>query len=293
MDALVVDKVRKTFEAENAPVRALRGANLVVPSGDFVALMGPSGCGKSTLLNLVAGLDVADEGTIMVAGEQVTGRSEDELSLLRRKHIGIVFQFFNLLEGMTVLENVALPAVIAGRKRRMAETRARDLLDLLGIGDKASTVPGMLSGGQRQRLAIAAGPGQRAHAPSGRRADGCARLRRRAGGHRAPEPPPPGRADHRLGHARPGSCRGGGTGRAHAGRADRRGERGCSRRGALTVNRATVRVAIYRFRATLRRRWGGDRAPSPRRAGTDPAAVAPLPARLAARRLTALSLGAE
>src|SRR5580693_1860386 len=155
MDALVVDKVRKTFEAENAPVRALRGADLVVPSGDFVALMGPSGCGKSTLLNLVAGLDVADEGTITVAGEQVTGRSEDELSQLRRQHIGIVFQFFNLLEGMTVLENVALPAIIAGRKRKMAETRARDLLDLLGIGDKANTVPGMLSGGQRQRLAIA------------------------------------------------------------------------------------------------------------------------------------------
>lgn len=155
MDALVVDKVRKTFEAENVPVRALRGANLVVPSGDFVALMGPSGCGKSTLLNLIAGLDVADEGTITVAGEAVTGRTEDELSQLRRRHIGIVFQFFNLLEGMTVLENVALPAVIAGRKRKMAESRARDLLDLLGIGDKAGTVPGMLSGGQRQRLAIA------------------------------------------------------------------------------------------------------------------------------------------
>ena len=155
MDALVVDKVRKTFEAENAPVRALRGANLVVESGEFVALMGPSGCGKSTLLNLVAGLDVADEGTITVAGELVTGRSEDQLSQLRRRHIGIVFQFFNLLEGMTVLENVALPAVIAGRKRKAAESRARDLLDLLGIGDKASTVPGMLSGGQRQRLAIA------------------------------------------------------------------------------------------------------------------------------------------
>jgi putative ABC transport system ATP-binding protein len=155
MDALVVDKVRKTFEAENAPVRALRGANLVVPSGDFIALMGPSGCGKSTLLNLIAGLDVADEGTITVAGDLVTGRTEDELSQMRRRHIGIVFQFFNLLEGMTVLENVALPAVIAGRKRKMAESRARDLLDLLGIGDKAGTVPGMLSGGQRQRLAIA------------------------------------------------------------------------------------------------------------------------------------------
>jgi putative ABC transport system ATP-binding protein len=155
MDALVVDKVRKTFEAENVPVRALRGANLTVASGDFVALMGPSGCGKSTLLNLIAGLDVADEGTITVAGELVTGRTEDELSQLRRRHIGIVFQFFNLLEGMTVLENVALPAVIAGRKRKQAETRARDLLDLLGIGDKVGTVPGMLSGGQRQRLAIA------------------------------------------------------------------------------------------------------------------------------------------
>jgi putative ABC transport system ATP-binding protein len=117
--------------------------------------MGPSGCGKSTLLNLIAGLDVADEGTITVAGELVTGRTEDELSQMRRRHIGIVFQFFNLLEGMTVLENVALPAVIAGRKRKMAESRARDLLDLLGIGDKANTVPGMLSGGQRQRLAIA------------------------------------------------------------------------------------------------------------------------------------------
>jgi putative ABC transport system ATP-binding protein len=153
--ALVTRGVRRTFEAENAPVRALRGVDLTVRAGEFVALMGPSGCGKSTLLNLVAGLDVPDEGTITVAGEQVTGRSEDDLARLRRRHIGIVFQFFNLLEGMTVLENVALPALIAGRKRRMAETRARDLLDLLGIGDKATSLPGVLSGGQRQRLAIA------------------------------------------------------------------------------------------------------------------------------------------
>ena len=154
-DVLVVEGVRKTFEAESAPVRALRGANLRVPSGDFVALMGPSGCGKSTLLNLVAGLDVVDEGTIRVAGQLVTGRSEDELSLIRRQHIGVVFQFFNLLEGMTALENVALAAIIAGTKRRPAESRARDLLDLLGVGDKAGAVPGALSGGQRQRLAIA------------------------------------------------------------------------------------------------------------------------------------------
>jgi putative ABC transport system ATP-binding protein len=153
--ALAVRGVRKTFEAENAPVRALRGVNLTLEPGEFVALMGPSGCGKSTLLNLVAGLETPDEGEIAVAGEPVTGRTEDELARMRRHHIGLVFQFFNLLEGMTVLENVALPAIIAGRKRRMAETRARDLLDLLGIGDKALAVPGVLSGGQRQRLAIA------------------------------------------------------------------------------------------------------------------------------------------
>src|SRR5579864_7134813 len=155
MDALNATGVRKTFDAELAPVRALRGVDLTVAAGEFVALMGPSGCGKSTLLNLVAGLELADEGGITVAGEEVTGRGEDDLARLRRKHMGIVFQFFNLLEGMTVLENVALPTIIAGRKRRMAETRARDLLDLLGIGDKAGAVPGVLSGGQRQRLAIA------------------------------------------------------------------------------------------------------------------------------------------
>ena len=153
--ALVMCGVRKTFEAENAPVRALRGVDLRVDGGEFVALMGPSGCGKSTLLNLVAGLDTPDEGEISVAGEQVTGRGEDDLARLRRQHIGLVFQFFNLLEGMTVLENVTLPAIIAGRRRKMAETRARDLLDLLGISDKAGALPGVLSGGQRQRLSLA------------------------------------------------------------------------------------------------------------------------------------------
>jgi putative ABC transport system ATP-binding protein len=150
--ALEVRGVRKTFEAELAPVRALRGVDLTVERGTFVALMGPSGCGKSTLLNLIAGLD---EGTIDVAGESMSEGSEDDHALIRRKHIGIVFQFFNLLEGMSVLENVALPAIIAGRNRKSAESRARDLLDLLGIADKASEMPGVLSGGQRQRLAIA------------------------------------------------------------------------------------------------------------------------------------------
>ena len=153
--AIEVRQVYRTFEAESAPVRALRGADLTVAEGEFVAILGPSGCGKSTLLNLIAGLDVPDEGQIIVAGTSLSGRDGNELALLRRRHIGIVFQSFNLLDGMTVLENVMMPALIAGTKRKPAETRGRDLLDLLGLADKAKAAPMTLSGGQRQRLAIA------------------------------------------------------------------------------------------------------------------------------------------
>ena len=145
---LTVRGIRKTYEADGAPVRALRGADLTLSAGEFAAIMGPSGCGKSTLLNMVAGLDQADEGEIVLAGENVTGRSEDDLARMRRRHIGIVFQFFNLLEGMSALENVVLPAVVAGLPRKQAETRARDLLDLLGLGDKVKAAPGVLSGGR-------------------------------------------------------------------------------------------------------------------------------------------------
>jgi len=155
MNVMEAHGVRKTYESEGAPVRALRGLELDMGEGEFVAVMGPSGCGKSTLLNLVAGLDTPTEGEIVVAGESLTDKDENDLARMRRKHIGIVFQFFNLLEGMSVLENVTLPAVIAGTRRRQAESRARDLLDLLGLADKARSAPGVLSGGQRQRLAIA------------------------------------------------------------------------------------------------------------------------------------------
>jgi putative ABC transport system ATP-binding protein len=147
--------VYRTFEQDTAPVRALRGADLSVARGEFVAIMGPSGCGKSTLLNIIAGLDIPDEGEVVVAGQSLIGLDEDALAIMRRRQVGIVFQFFNLLEGMTVLENVVMPALIAGTKRKAAETRARDLLDLLGLGDKARQAPATLSGGQRQRLAIA------------------------------------------------------------------------------------------------------------------------------------------
>jgi putative ABC transport system ATP-binding protein len=155
MTVLEVHGVRKTYDSEGAPVRALRGVDLQMQDNELIAIMGPSGCGKSTLLNLIAGLDTPTEGEITVAGVSLANKEEDDLARMRRRHIGIVFQFFNLLEGMSVLENVTLPAVIAGTRRRQAESRARDLLDLLGLADKAGNAPGVLSGGQRQRLAIA------------------------------------------------------------------------------------------------------------------------------------------
>jgi len=147
--------LRKTYESEGVPVRALRGVDMKIEPAEFVAVMGPSGCGKSTLLNLIAGLDKPTDGEIWLADNTLSDKDENQLARLRRKHIGIVFQFFNLLEGMSVLENVTLPAIIAGSSRKSAETRARDLLDLLGLADKAKNAPGVLSGGQRQRLAIA------------------------------------------------------------------------------------------------------------------------------------------
>ena len=155
MAVLQVHGVRKTFDAEEAPVRALRGVDLTVDHGEFVAIVGPSGCGKSTLLNLIAGLDVPSGGEVVLGSDSLSGKDESALARLRREHIGFVFQFFNLLDGMTAFENVALPAMIAGMRRPQAERRARDLLDLLGLAGKEREFPALLSGGQRQRLAIA------------------------------------------------------------------------------------------------------------------------------------------
>jgi putative ABC transport system ATP-binding protein len=153
--AVRVRGARRSFEAEAVPVRALRGLDLDVAAGEFVAVMGPSGCGKSTLLNVVAGLDRPDEGSIEVAGERIDGRDEEWLARFRRHHIGVVFQFFSLLDGVSVLDNLVLPGILGGMRRRAAAARGRDLLGLLGIGGHDGRLPGALSGGQRQRLAIA------------------------------------------------------------------------------------------------------------------------------------------
>jgi putative ABC transport system ATP-binding protein len=147
--------LRRTYDADSAPVRALRGVDLDVAAGELVALTGPSGCGKSTLLHLAAGLDRPDEGSVVLAGHELTTMTEDQRARVRRRSVGMVFQFFHLLDGMSALDNVALAALAGGASRRAAEERARDLLDLLGLLAKARSAPGALSGGQRQRLAIA------------------------------------------------------------------------------------------------------------------------------------------
>jgi putative ABC transport system ATP-binding protein len=152
---LQVRRLRKSFESEGMPVRALRRVDLTVATGEFVALMGPSGCGKSTLLHLVAGLDVPSDGEIELGGVSLTDLGESARARLRRHEIGMVFQFFNLLDDLSALENVTLPAAIAGAPRRIAERRASELLDVLGLAAKAAELPGVLSGGERQRLAIA------------------------------------------------------------------------------------------------------------------------------------------
>ena len=215
--AISVRNVFKTFDAELAPVRALRGADLTVMSGDFVAVMGPSGCGKSTLLNVIGGLDVPDEGEIEIAGEPVTGKTSDELARMRRRHVGIVFQFFNLLDGMTVTENVAMPAMIAGTKRKPAEARAKDLLDLLGLGDKAQGCSHDPVGWPASTARDRAGAGQPTDGVAGGRTDRVARLGGRPGDPRALRTAPPRlRADDRRDHPRSARGRCSATGRQDA-----------------------------------------------------------------------------
>jgi putative ABC transport system ATP-binding protein len=154
-EALRTTALRRTFDGESVPVRALRSVDLSVREGEFVALMGPSGCGKSTLLNLVAGLDTPTGGEVVVAGIPLAGKGESELARVRRAHIGLVFQFYNLLDDTSALDQVALAAALGGASRKEAESRGRDLLELLGLADRSGQLPGALSGGERQRLAIA------------------------------------------------------------------------------------------------------------------------------------------
>jgi putative ABC transport system ATP-binding protein len=154
MDALIeVSDVTKRYGSGGQP--AVDGVTLEVAPGEAVAVMGPSGSGKSTLLNLIAGLDRPTAGTVTVVGQRIDRLSETALARFRRQQVGMIFQFFNLLDDLTVLDNVLLPAQLAGLSRGQARARAIELLGTLGIAEHRDAYPGRLSGGERQRVAIA------------------------------------------------------------------------------------------------------------------------------------------
>ena len=145
--------VSKSYDSDGTP--AVADVTVAVARGESLAVMGPSGSGKSTLLNLIAGLDRPTRGTITVGGERVDTLSETGLARFRRRQIGMIFQFFNLLDDMTVLDNVLLPAQLAGMPTAKARARADELLAALRIGSHRNAYPARLSGGERQRVAIA------------------------------------------------------------------------------------------------------------------------------------------
>ncbi|MFF9119181.1 ABC transporter ATP-binding protein [Streptomyces massasporeus] len=145
--------VAKRYDSAGAP--ALGPLTLGITKGEALAVTGPSGSGKSTLLNLVAGLDKPTDGTVTVAGRRIDRLSEHALAKFRREHIGVAFQFFNLLDDLTVTDNIQLPAQLTGVSRRTAAARAGELMEMLGIGKHARAYPGRLSGGERQRVAVA------------------------------------------------------------------------------------------------------------------------------------------
>ena len=154
MDTLVaIDNLTKRYSNTGQP--ALDGVSLTVETGEAVAIMGPSGSGKSTLLNLIAGLDRPTSGTVTVGGRRIDSLSETGSAKFRREQVGMIFQFFNLLDDLTVIDNVLLPAQLAGLGRAAAKTRAEELLIALRIEQHKNAYPGRLSGGERQRVAIA------------------------------------------------------------------------------------------------------------------------------------------
>ena len=147
--------LEKQYGQGDGLVRALDGVELAVAAGETLAVMGPSGCGKSTLLHLLGGLERPSAGEVWLAGRRIDQLSEKALARLRRRAIGFVFQAFHLMDELTALENVELPALLAGRSPRAARRRAAELLEQVGLSDRATHRPSALSGGQRQRVAIA------------------------------------------------------------------------------------------------------------------------------------------
>jgi putative ABC transport system ATP-binding protein len=152
---LSASRLVKVYRADGVAVHAIRGLEVFVRRGEFVAIMGPSGSGKSTLLHLLGGLERPTAGEIWLDGRRVDGLSQAAWAIMRRRHVGFVFQFFNLISNMTVADNVELPALLSGATSRQARTRRQELLADLGLTAKANAVPARLSGGEQQRVALA------------------------------------------------------------------------------------------------------------------------------------------
>jgi putative ABC transport system ATP-binding protein len=150
-----LQEVTKEYRQGRRSVQALRGVSLHVAAGEFVSVMGPSGSGKSTLLHLLGALDTPTSGRAFFHGRDLQALSDRERSLLRRSHIGFVFQFFNLLPTLTVVENVTLPLLLAGQRRGVARSKALPSLERMGLADRLDHFPEELSGGEMQRVAVA------------------------------------------------------------------------------------------------------------------------------------------
>jgi putative ABC transport system ATP-binding protein len=155
MTLVKTENLTKVYGTGEAAVTALDHVSLEVHGGEFVAVMGPSGCGKSTLLHLIGGLDRPTEGKVMIDGVSLSEMKDEELAKLRRRRIGLVFQFYNLIPVLNAAENAALPVTLDGVKRPEARKRAAEWLERFGLSGRASNRPDQLSGGQQQRVAIA------------------------------------------------------------------------------------------------------------------------------------------
>lgn len=154
MPPLVVEKAVKTFKQGDRAVTALGGVSIEVAQGQFLAIMGASGSGKSTLLHLMAGLTQPDSGRVLVNGTDISRLSDRQLTLFRRRHIGLVFQSFNLIPTLTAEENIALPLMLEGKGGRASAAKVDELLEILGLGHRRGHRPDAMSGGEQQRVAI-------------------------------------------------------------------------------------------------------------------------------------------
>jgi putative ABC transport system ATP-binding protein len=155
MSLVQTDALTKIYGSGDTAVTALRDIHLTVNGGEFVAVMGPSGCGKSTLLHLLGGLDRPTSGAVFIGGENLAALDDNHLAALRRRKIGFVFQFFNLIPVLSATENAALPLTLDGVAPGTAQTRAREWLERVGLNGRARHKPGELSGGEQQRVAMA------------------------------------------------------------------------------------------------------------------------------------------